>query len=342
MRIFHSDQSRRHDAPTYFRRGRLIDHPESPARYDALLSAAIGAGLESRTPADAGMDPLLKVHSADYLTFLQTAWSRRAEIDETAEELLNGHFAKPQMHRRPTGLLGLLGYYACDTSTCIREGTWDAVYWSAQSAIAAAEDCLGEGASYALCRPPGHHAFADASAGFCYLNNSAIAAAYLRDRTGGRVAVLDVDVHHGNGTQAIFYDSADVLTLSIHCDTSDYYPFYAGYADERGKGAGEGLNVNLPLPKQSGDAVFLDAVCEALSLCRKANVEALVVALGLDAAKDDPLGAFNVTAEGFAEASTLISQLALPSVLVQEGGYLCDALPKNLAAFLTAWNAPRA
>lgn len=250
--------------------------------------------------------------------------------------MLANHFASPQMHRRPTGLMGQLGYYTCDTSTPIRAGTWEAVYWSAQCAISGAEAALVDTMAYALCRPPGHHAFSDAAAGFCYLNNTAVAAAHLRALTSQRVAVLDVDVHHGNGTQAIFYSDADVLTVSIHCDPSDYYPFFSGYDDEIGTGLGEAFNLNLPLPPGSGDDDFALALEVALARISAHAPAALVIALGLDASEHDPIGAFKLTESGFSRMGRAISSLKLPTLFVQEGGYLCDALPRNLIAVLNA------
>ena len=193
---------------------------------------------------------------------------------------------------------------------------------------------MEDGVSYALCRPPGHHAFSDAAAGFCYLNNAAIAAEHFRSATQEKVAIIDIDVHHGNGAQSIFYERADVLTTSIHCDPSDYYPFFSGYADETGEGSGFGSNLNLPLPKGSNDEDMLGALEVALAAVREFSPKAVVIALGLDAAKDDPLGAFNITTSGFQRITERIMELALPTVLIQEGGYLCDALPRNLEAVL--------
>ena len=223
----------------------------------------------------------------------------------------------------------------------IRAGTWEAVAGSAQAAIAATRFALEQGWAYALSRPPGHHAFADCAAGFCFLNNAAIAARLLADSLDARVAVIDIDVHHGNGTQSIFYESDRVFTASIHCDTSDYYPFYAGYADETGTGAGAGYNLNLALAKGTDDAAFLDGIRAALDRASALGCKGLVVALGLDAGRDDPLGAFNITDEGFGEAARLLAAFDGPGVLVQEGGYLCPALPVNLTAFLTAYSGAR-
>lgn len=323
------------------RRGAPIPHPEQAARYTILRDAALRGGHDLAEPADHGLEPIRAVHDPGYVAFLAEAWARRGEIPDIGDEILTGAFARPQMHRTPPGLLGRLGLYTADTSTPIRAGTWAAVYGSAQCAVAAADTALTVGHAYALCRPPGHHAYADSAGGFCFLNNSAIAAERMRAATGGPVAILDIDVHHGNGTQGIFYTCADVLTVSVHADPSDYFPFFAGYADETGTGAGAGFNRNLPLPPGSGDAPWLEAVEAGLAAIAAHRPRALVVALGLDAAADDPIGAFAVTRAGFVGAAERIARAGLPTALIQEGGYLCAALPENLSAFLAAFDAAR-
>jgi acetoin utilization deacetylase AcuC-like enzyme len=334
MRVFHSSASTRHEPATFFRRGATIAHPESVERYLVLRSAVESAGFQLREASDHGLGPLLAVHGGDYLDFLASAWDRRGEIDASLTELLTTQFARPQMHRRPDGLLGLLGYYTADTSTPLRAGTWSAVYGTAQAAIGAADAALADGCAYALCRPPGHHAFAECAGGFCYVNNTAVAAQRLSATSGGRVAVVDIDVHHGNGTQGIFYERGDVLTVSIHANPTNYFPFYAGYAEEVGRGVGRGANLNLPLAHGSGDGVFLAALDVALARVRAFAPAAVVVALGLDASEHDPLGVLKVTTDGYARAARAIAALDLPTAIVQEGGYLCPALPLNLTTFL--------
>ena len=239
-------------------------------------------------------------------------------------------------------MLGLVGRYTADTSTPIRAGTWDAIYSSAQVALGAADAALAYGHAYALCRPPGHHAYTDSAGGFCYLNNTAIAAERMRRATGGPVAVLDIDVHHGNGTQGIFYERPDIFTVSVHADPADYFPFYAGYADETGAGEGAGFNHNLLLPHGSGDAPWLSAIAEGLAAIAVHRPASLVVALGLDASEDDPIGVLKVTRMGFAAAAEAIARACIPTAIIQEGGYLCDALPRNLVTFLDSFDDIRA
>lgn len=341
MLVVHSSLSVRHDPTEYFRRGMVIPHPEGVPRYTVLREAAAAAGHDLTEAGDAGLDPILAVHDPGYISFLRDAWGSRAQLGDVGAEILTGHFARPQMHRRPDGLLGQIGFYTADTSTAIRSGTWEAVYGSAQAAVAAAHASLERGEAYALCRPPGHHAYADSAGGFCFLNNTAIAAASLRRVTGGPIAILDIDVHHGNGTQGIFYARADVLTVSIHADPANFFPYFAGYADEVGEGEGEGANRNLLLPPGSGDAAFLAATEEGLSLIERQRPRALVVALGLDASEDDPIGVLKVTTAGFGNAARAIAGVGLPTAIVQEGGYLCEALPRNLVTFLGAFDEER-
>jgi acetoin utilization deacetylase AcuC-like enzyme len=234
----------------------------------------------------------------------------------------------------PESVVGQAGHHMADTACPLAAGSWPAIVASADTAVHAARLVQqGAPAAYALCRPPGHHAFADMAGGFCYLNNSAIVATDLR-RHAARVAVLDVDLHHGNGTQGIFYRRADVLTVSIHADPAHFYPFFWGYASERGEGAGEGYNYNLPLPLGSGDEPFLAALERGLSEVRAFAPEALVLALGLDAFEGDPLAGLKVTTRGFEEICRRVGALKLPTVLVQEGGYPSPELGQNLVASL--------
>ncbi|MGP9821431.1 histone deacetylase family protein [Salinarimonas sp. NSM] len=340
MIAFHDARSAAHDPDTYFRRGAMVAHPEQASRYE-ILRDAIAGRHSLAAPAEHGEAPILAVHDEGYVRFLADAWSRRAELPGTVDEVLSGHFARPQMSRRPEGMLGLIGYYTADTSTPIRAGTWDAVRAGAQLATSAADAALAHGRAYALCRPPGHHAYADSAGGFCFINNTAVAAQRLRE-THGRVAILDIDVHHGNGTQGIFYTRGDILTVSIHADPADYFPYFAGYAGETGAGDGTGFNRNLPLAHGSGDAPWLATLGEALDGIARFSPGALVVALGLDAAEDDPIGALRVTTDGFARAAETIAAARLPTAIVQEGGYLCEALPRNLSAFLDAFDAAAA
>ena len=324
-----------HDPALFFRRGTTIPYPDSVARLAVLREAAL-AGVELRGAAS-DEAAVRAVHAPDDLAFLAGAWPRRGELAGGPDELLTTQFARPQMHRKPDGLAGLLGWYTADTSTPIRAGTWRAALGSASAAAEAARAARAEGRAYALCRPPGHHAFADCAGGFCFLNNTAVAAAVLTQGGMRRVAVVAIDVHHGNGTQGIFYERADVLTVSVHADPSTYFPYVAGYEEERGASAGAGFNLNLPLVHGAGDAVFLSALDAARARVGEFAPDAMVVALGVDASEHDPLGVLKVTTAGFQAAAASLARIGCPTVVVQEGGCLCDALPVNLAAFLRSF-----
>jgi len=336
--VWHPDQ-KRHYPPHFLVNGVFEPNPEMPARADRLLQAAVEAGCTPEAPEDCGLEPLAAVHTEAYLTFLQRAWERWARISGAAPAVT------PNIHpdRRdvgyPASVVAQAGYHMADASAPIADGSWGSILQSARTAVHGARLVLnGERAAYALCRPPGHHAFADMAGGFCYLNNNAIAAQELRSRYD-RVAILDVDLHHGNGTQSIFYARDDVLTVSIHADPVRFYPFFWGYAGERGEGPGEGCNLNLPLPRGSGNDAFLDVLGEGIGRIQAFEPGALVVALGLDAFEGDPFGGLSVSTRGFERIGRAIAAgLPLPTLLVQEGGYLCDALGDNLVAFLEGFS----
>ncbi len=354
MKVFHHPDTLAHAPGLFYRQGALVGHPEQSGRADLLRRSCETAGHEmvalaepldllGGRPLDLADVPvssddlaaLLRVHEADYLSFLTEAWSRRAELPGAPDTLVATHMARPQMARRPAALLGRIGYYMADTSTPILADTWRSVLASAQVALAGSRAVLqGAPAAYALCRPPGHHAYADSAGGFCYLNNTAIAAAEMQAQTRAPVAILDIDVHAGNGTQTVFYERADVTTVSVHVDPATYFPFYAGYADETGRGAGEGHNHNVPLPLGSADEAWLAAVEHGLRLALTARPSVLVVALGLDASEHDPLKGMAVTLDGFARAGRLIASARRPTLLVQEGGYLQPHLGEALTALL--------
>lgn len=341
MILVYAEPQIRHDPKHFLSSGAARPNPEMPERARRLFAAARDAGLKHVAPDDRGMAPLAAVHTPEYLEFLQTIHTRWQRIPEASPEVV------PNVHpdRRdclyPASAVGQAGYHLADTACPISAETWESAYWSAQTAAHGAALVAG-GADwvYALSRPPGHHAFADLAGGFCFLNNSAIAAQRLR-AVHDRVAILDVDLHHGNGTQGIFWRRGDVLTVSIHVDPVRFYPFFWGAAGERGDGPGHGFNLNLPLSRGTGDAGFLDALDAAGRRIAAFAPGALVVALGLDAHADDPFGGLTVTTDGFGAIGARAAALGLPTVIVQEGGYLCDALGANLASFLDGFRAKR-
>lgn len=331
------DGQRAHDPQFFLSSGAPQPCPEKPARIDALLGAVLRRGGPVVQAPDAGIAPIRRLHPDRYLTFLQTIHSRWSRIPGASAEVIPNIHPANRSDGYPLSAVGQAGFHQTDTSCPISAQTWAAAYASAQTAIHGADLVLqGQGAAYALCRPPGHHAFAELAGGFCYLNNSAIAAQRLTD-AGRRVAILDVDLHHGNGTQGIFYDRGDVLTLSIHAHPERYYPFFWGYPEERGTGAGEGANLNLCLERGTADAGFLAALEQAMTALTLWGADTLVLALGLDAFEGDPFAGLAVTTPGFARIGRAVAALGLPTLIVQEGGYLCPELGDNLTAVLSAW-----
>ncbi|WP_031197022.1 MULTISPECIES: histone deacetylase family protein [unclassified Mesorhizobium] len=341
MKAFYANEQKRHQPKAYLSSGTARPHPEKPERVERLLAGASSAGLTIERPKNHGLGPIIAVHTPEYLDFLEHIFARWQRIEGASAEVIPNIHPITRNGSYPASEVGQAGYHMADTVCPISTETWNSALWSAWSAVEAAEAVkAGAHSSYALCRPPGHHAFADIAGGFCFINNSAVAALALR-RCAARVAILDVDLHHGNGTQGIFYARPDVLTVSLHADPVCFYPFFWGYAGERGEGAGLGYNLNLPLPHKSGDAAFLEALATALRRIRAFAPEALVVALGLDAFEGDPFGGLTVTTLGFSHIGEAIAGLRLPTVIVQEGGYLCDALGDNLTAFLTGFGGRR-
>ena len=341
MKIVYSEKHAQHDPQTFFIRGVRQRSAEQPERATRLLAAATAAGHAVVGPNAYGAAPAASVHTADYMDFLQTVSRDWARLPGASPEVVpNVHPARyPATY--PKALAGRAGWHQVDLACPIGPHTWDAALASSEVAATAA-DLVLEGAThaYALCRPPGHHAYADMAGGFCFLNNTAIAAQRLRGKHA-RVAVLDVDVHHGNGTQGIFFERDDVLTVSIHADPSHYYPYFWGHGHETGAGKGQGHNLNLPLPLGSPDAPWLEAGDKALTRIREFAPTALVVALGLDASESDPLQGLKVTGAGFHAMAAKIASLGLPTVLVQEGGYLSDDLGRNLVQFLAGFENGR-
>lgn len=337
MKAIFDNRQWRHDPQHFMANGLVKPSPEQPERIARLSDGATAAGCDFVAPKDAGIGPIAAVHSPEYLVFLRNIYTRWQRIEGAGAEVIPNIHPASRRDSYPKSAVGQAGYHQADTACPIGEGTWESAYWSAQTAVTGA-DILADGAraAYALCRPPGHHAFGDLAGGFCFLNNAGIAAERLRSR-GLRPAILDVDVHHGNGTQGIFYDRDDVLTVSLHADPARFYPFFWGHADERGTGRGIGYNLNLPLPRGMGDDDYLGVLGGALDRVSSFGSDVLVVALGLDAYEGDPFKGLAITTPGFGRIGAAIAGLGLPTLFVQEGGYLCAELGQNLTAALTGF-----
>ena len=334
MKAIFDARQRHHDPQHFMANGVMSRSPEQPGRIEVLKAAAEASGCAFVAPRDSGMGPVAAVHSAEYLLFLQTIHARWQRIEGAAPEVIPNIHPANRSDSYPKSAIGQAGFHQADTACPIGQHTWESAYWSAQTAIAGADlVCGGDTAAYALCRPPGHHAFGDLAGGFCFLNNAAIAAERLR-AAGLRAAILDIDVHHGNGTQGIFYRRADVLTVSIHADPARFYPFFWGHAHERGEAEGLGCNLNLPLARGTGDAEYLATLELALARIAAWGADVVVVALGLDASIDDPFKGLAITGDGFARIGARIAAFGRATLLVQEGGYLSDSLGKNLSRVL--------
>src|SRR4051794_3907407 len=344
-----------HDAPHEFLDGKLIPPHEAPIRVRMILEALERAGIGPiQPPRTFGLDPIRAVHDHDYLAYLEQAYERWVAAGGDAAAVLPSTLAVRWMARRSIGPLVAPGYYSFDLSAPIVAGTYRAARAAADAALTGAALLLeGQQLAYALCRPPGHHAGSDLYGGYCYLNNAAIAAQYLKTegqglRTEGgisqssvldpqswsRIAVLDIDFHHGNGTQQIFYERDDVLFISIHADPAREYPYFAGYADERGAGAGAGLNLNFPLEAGVDNARYLAVLDQALAAIADFAPRFLVLSAGFDTFGGDPIGDFALTTDAYPLIGRRIATLGLPTLIVQEGGYAVAALGENAAGLL--------
>lgn len=326
-----------HRPETFFIKGVKHQNREVPERARHLLDALEAVAVQGQPAKDFGQKPIARIHTERYLDFLQNGYEQWSELDSAGREIVPNAFPVGISPGYPSSIVGRAGFHMGDMACPINAGTWKAAYGSAQAALSAV-DALeqGEPQPYALCRPPGHHAFADRAAGYCFLNNAAIAAQSLLDRGAERVSILDLDVHHGNGTQDIFYSRHDVQTVSIHGDPAGFYPFFWGYEDQRGEGKGDGYTLNMPLPLGTGNAAYMEALRLVLTQIETYRPDALVVSLGLDTFKGDPYAAFKIDQAGFAEMGALVRQASIPTLTLQEGGYICPELGENLIAYLGA------
>ena len=334
MRIFWDDRQLRHAPAQELHNGAFAAYAEHPGRADAMVRA-VGKVEGS---GDHGEAPLLRVHPRAYLDFLKSAFADWRAAGRPGDA---SGYVWPVVGRRPLDLDRIdarLGQYSMDASTPIAEGTWESAYWAAQTALTGLDAVLaGERSAFALCRPPGHHAGADYMGGYCYLNNAAIAAEAARSAGMGRVAILDVDYHHGNGTQDIFLERGDVFFASIHADPRTDFPFFWGHAEERGSGEGEGATLNLPLPRGTRMRDYEPALDRALEAIAGFGAGLLICSFGADTFAGDPICSFALETADYAPVARRIASLALPTLIVMEGGYAVDALGANVAAFLSGF-----
>jgi acetoin utilization deacetylase AcuC-like enzyme len=341
MKVFWHPAQLWHSPKFFLARGMVRANFEVAARAEALLAACKAMRLDIAAPRAIDRDSLLTVHDAAYLDFLRDAHTAWSALPDTGEELVANSHPSPEMirdgARLPEHIVGRAGWFTADAACPIGPHTWEASVWAAACGIAAADEAAAGRSAYALARPPGHHTFRARAGGHCYINNAALAAERLRVAGAARVAVLDIDSHHGNGTQDLFWERSDVLFVSLHGDPNRYYPWFTGHAEERGGGAGDGFNRNFPLAIGSGDEAWLAALAEGLTAIRSFRADALVVSLGFDASEHEPLNALRVTEDGFARAGELIGGLNLPTAIVQEGGYNVSLLGVLLTRFLVGF-----
>lgn len=310
--------------------GEQTAHSEVPARIETIEKALTQEKFSIETTfSPVPKSLLLKTHTVDYVKF----------ISQSSRELKKNEVLYPSVFNMDHGqgvinIMTKMGNYSTDMYTPILPDTYKSAFESASLAYSLAQK-LHQGKiqkGYALCRPPGHHAASSLMGGYCYFNNTAIAANYLS--AFGKVAILDVDLHHGNGTQEIFYERMDVLTVSIHADPKFKFPYYTGFANEKGAGQGKGYNINFPLAEKTGDKKYQITLKRALSHIQKFRPTYLVVALGLDTFIEDPIGFFSLTTEYYQIMAQTIAQLRLPTLVVQEGGYNTDKLGNNAVSFI--------
>jgi acetoin utilization deacetylase AcuC-like enzyme len=313
---------------------------EKPVRAEYIRARAEAVGLGPiLPPGEHGLEAALKVHAPDYLAFLARAWDLWTAADRHTQALPMC-WPVPGLRREvpPLSIDGLLGYYSLDAGAPIVAGTYAAIRASLDCALTAAELVdAGERAAFALCRPPGHHAGSRFMGGYCYVNNAAAAAQWFRDHGAARVAILDVDYHHGNGTQEIFYSRADVLVANLHGDPMTEYPFYLGHEDERGAGEGEGFNLNYPMPFGTAYDAWGEALEEACGKLAAYRPDVVVVSLGVDTFEKDPISRFALKTEDYPKIGARIARLGLPTLFVMEGGYAVEEIGVNAVGVLTGF-----
>jgi acetoin utilization deacetylase AcuC-like enzyme len=349
MRVVYSAEHRRHEPSTEVESGRAIPQRETPERAELIRDRlAADTRFSFEPPTAHGTGPIEAVHDPAMVAFLATAWEELHAAGEPPEPVpdtfLHVAVREGMGHPpEPVTAHGRFGYWCFETYTPLVAGTYVAARAAVDVALGAADLVAGgERVAYGLCRPPGHHAPRSGFGGYCFFNNAAIVAHRWAQATGTKVAVLDVDYHHGNGTQQIFYERDDVTFVSLHGDPVRAYPYHTGHADETGAGKGRGATRNLPLPAGTDDDAYLAALDQALAAVDAADPAVVVVSLGVDTYRLDPIGDFAVHTETFATCGGRVAALGLPTVVLQEGGYHLDTLGENVHGWLTGFlSGPR-
>jgi len=343
MKTVFSPLHNRRSVKTELDGGLLIEPHEKPSRAETILARVQSQQLgEILKPEEFGLAPVQRVHTADYVDFLEQCWTDWLAAGKPGEAIPAVWCGRGMRARIPKDIDGRLGYYSFAAETSISDGTWEAARTSANVALTAQKlVAQGERAAFALCRPPGHHAHADLFGGYCFFNNAAIVAQAFRDQGAERVAVLDVDFHHGNGTQAIFYDRADVLTISLHGDPDLVFPHFLGFEDETGAGDGAGHNLNIVYPPGTPFREWCQGLERACQRIAKYRPDALVVALGVDTFEDDPISFFKLKSDDYVSLGQRLQRLGLPTVFTMEGGYDVDAIGVNAVNVMQGFDQDR-
>ena len=340
MKTVFSPRHNNHSGHVELNNGRVVPAFEKPSRAEMIHAAVTARRLgEVIEATEHGLEPLTRVHEKNYIRFLGQAWDLW-RADGRDFPALPSFWKAPGMRadREPDAIDGKLGHFSFDAGCCIVEGTYDAVRSSADVALTGVDLLLGgQTSAFSLCRPPGHHAHAGTMGGYCYVNNAAVAAQAFRDRGASRVAILDIDYHHGNGTQSIFYDRADVLVCNIHGHPAQEYPYFLGYEDETGVWAGEGFNANFPLRWGTKFEAWAWALEEACKRVTAYGPDVVVISLGVDTFKDDPISQFRLESPDYLKIGARIAKLNKPTLFVMEGGYAVEAIGVNVANTLEGY-----
>jgi len=346
MITIYSEKHRLRNAKTELFGGVLVPPYENPSRVDIILERVKSEKLgEIIEPDEFGMEPVLALHDAGFVEFLRVAWDEWSQTEYEGEIIPICWPARRMSKRIPDFINGKVGYYALSSETSINEGTWEAALASKDVALSGAELLLkgietetsAMKGVFSLCRPPGHHAAFDMFGGYCFLNNAAIATQWFRDNGVERVSILDIDFHHGNGTQDIFYKREYVLYLSLHGDPRDAFPHFTGYPEETGQDAGTGTTYNCPLPPGTQFKTWCDKLKESLTKIDQFGAEVLVVSLGVDTFEKDPISFFKLKSDDFLSIGKLIADLNIPTLFVMEGGYDIKELGINVVNVLQAF-----
>ncbi|NNC99172.1 MAG: histone deacetylase family protein, partial [Gammaproteobacteria bacterium] len=309
------------------------------ARIDYILSEINKRKLgDVVSPDDFSIESICRIHDPAFIEFLQSCWVDWQAVGFKGEAIPTIIPARGMQQRIPQHIEGKLGYYALAIETSISEGTWPAAMASANVALTAQSIIQnGHESAFALCRPPGHHATGDQFGGYCFINNAAVCAQAFLDHGANRVAILDVDFHHGNGTQSIFYDRSDVLFASLHGDPLQAFPHFLGYNDERGAGKGEGFNHNYPMMPNTAYDHWSEALQDACKKIRNYAPDALVVSLGVDTFEYDPISFFKLTSDDFKRYGAVIAALKMPTLFIMEGGYAVEEIGINTVNVLAGF-----